>query len=146
MLKEKAYSSSLTQKTFLSTKGWSSRSTSIGGVYFNSVNLFRPFLYKGLKFDLRIYVLITSCDPLTIFLHKDGLVRFATELYQSISGENKSNSFIHLTNYAINKNHVGFRNSEGGKELVEDRSSHKRSIRDFFEELENDFKLNTAAI
>ena len=91
-------------------------------------------------------MLITSCDPLTIFLHRNGLVRFATEPYQSVTSSNKTNSFIHLTNYAINKNNSGFRNSAAHHENKEDRSSHKRSIKDFFKELERDFKINTAAI
>jgi len=37
-----------------------------------------PYLIDGLKFDMRIYVLVMSCDPLKIFVHKEGLVRFAT--------------------------------------------------------------------
>ena len=37
-----------------------------------------PFLIDGLKFDMRVYVLVTSCDPIKIFVHKEGLVRFAT--------------------------------------------------------------------
>lgn len=41
----------------------------------------QPFIIDGFKFDLRIYVLVTSCDPLRIFVYKEGLVRFATTSY-----------------------------------------------------------------
>jgi len=38
----------------------------------------RPFLIDGFKFDLRMYTLITSCDPLRIFVYNDGLVRYVS--------------------------------------------------------------------
>lgn len=39
------------------------------------VYIAKPFLIDGYKFDFRVYTLITSCDPLRIFVYNDGLVR-----------------------------------------------------------------------
>ncbi|XP_078316102.1 uncharacterized protein LOC111130353 isoform X5 [Crassostrea virginica] len=75
----------------------------------------KPFLIDGFKFDLRIYTLVTSCDPLRIFLFKDGLARFATNKYIEPTHNNVDNVFMHLTNYAINKHSEDFiRDDEAG--------------------------------
>ena len=40
-----------------------------------------------------------------LYLYDDGLVRFATEKY-SDGGDDIDNKFIHLTNYAINRDNI----------------------------------------
>ncbi|XP_065672973.1 tubulin polyglutamylase ttll6 isoform X9 [Hydra vulgaris] len=75
----------------------------------------RPFLIDGFKFDLRIYVAVTSCNPLRIFVYKDGLARFATVKYAYPANNNLNNVYMHLTNYAIQKNSLGYcRDNETG--------------------------------
>ena len=65
-----------------------------------------PLLINNLKFDLRIYVLITSMDPWRIYVYHEGLARFASEPYQVQTS--KQNKFAHLTNYSINKKNDKF--------------------------------------
>ena len=36
----------------------------------------------SLQFDIRVYVLLTSVDPLVAYIYDDGLVRIATEPYR----------------------------------------------------------------
>ena len=62
-----------------------------------------PYLIDGLKFDLRMYVLLYGIHPLRIYLFDEGLARFATNNYKSAKEGDIKDLFQHLTNYAINK-------------------------------------------
>lgn len=62
----------------------------------------KPHLIRGFKYDLRVYVVVTSFEPLRIYLFKDGLVRLATVPYTTSKSSLKQR-FIHLTNYSVNK-------------------------------------------
>ncbi|XP_066273904.1 tubulin polyglutamylase TTLL13-like isoform X3 [Branchiostoma lanceolatum] len=72
------------------------------------VYISKPFLIDSFKFDLRIYVLVTSCDPLRVYVFRDGLGRFATKSYTEPSNHNLDQVCMHLTNYAINKHSDDF--------------------------------------
>ncbi|XP_062295863.1 tubulin polyglutamylase TTLL5 [Scomber scombrus] len=61
-----------------------------------------PLLIDEFKFDVRLYVLVTSYDPLIIYVYEEGLARFATVKYDRTS-KNIKNTFMHLTNYSVNK-------------------------------------------
>jgi hypothetical protein len=69
--------------------------------------IYNPHLINGKKYDLRIYLLITGYCPLKIYLFENGLTRFCSEEYD-LNPEKMNNSFIHLTNYSINKNSSNF--------------------------------------
>lgn len=69
-----------------------------------------PLLINGHKFDLRIYVVVTSYEPLRVYVYKEGLARFASETYSTKF--NKHNRYMHLTNYSINKKNVKFIQNE----------------------------------
>ena len=59
-----------------------------------------PLLVNDRKFHVCLYLLITSLQPLRAYLHKEGLVLFATSNY-TINCESLSDLSIHLTNAAV---------------------------------------------
>ncbi|KAG9489186.1 hypothetical protein GDO78_005274 [Eleutherodactylus coqui] len=97
----------------------------------------KPFLIDGYKFDLRIYALVTSCEPLRIFIYKEGLARFATMSYTEPSHSNLDDVCMHLTNYAINKHSENF--------IRDDMTGSKRKLSTLLTWLEKN-KYNTAKL
>jgi tubulin polyglutamylase TTLL5 len=62
----------------------------------------RPLTLNGYKFDLRLYVLVTSFKPLEAFIYKEGFARVSTHQY-SLDPKDFDNKFIHLTNASIQR-------------------------------------------
>lgn len=83
----------------------------------------KPFLIDGYKCDLRIYVLMTACDPLRLFLFHDGLLRLGTEKYLMPTESNIDQLYMHLTNYSINKH------SDNYEKVESPSSGSKRSLK-----------------
>lgn len=96
----------------------------------------KPLLIDNKKFDLRIYVLVTSCDPLRVYLFQDGLVRLCTAEYVAPNVGNIDQRFMHLTNYAVNKHSSDF---EMNQDNQQDGSGSKRSLRWFFKWLKQQY-------
>jgi tubulin polyglutamylase TTLL6/13 len=97
--------------------------------------ILNPLLIDGKKFDLRIYVLVTSCKPLRVYLFKDGLVRICAEAFARPNTANLEERCMHLTNYAVNKfneNFVGDDHLSGEDDTI-GSGGNKRSILWLFE-------------
>ena len=77
-----------------------------------------PLLFNGYKFDLRIYVAITSVNPLRLYIYEEGLTRFATCKYSDAAagGSRKATKFMHLTNFSVNKKNINFVKTNGEDE------------------------------
>jgi len=83
-----------------------------------------PMLIQGLKFDLRIYVLVTSYTPLRAYVYKEGLTRFASSPY-NMDPSCLNDAYRHLTNYSVNKTALNF--VENQEEEL-DNYGHKWSL------------------
>lgn len=74
----------------------------------------RPYLVGGRKFDLRLYVLVTSFSPLVVWLYRSGFGRFSAARYSS-ANKDINNLHMHLTNVAIQKTADDYDKSQGCK-------------------------------
>ncbi|XP_077982125.1 putative tubulin polyglutamylase TTLL9 isoform X4 [Glandiceps talaboti] len=59
-----------------------------------------PYVIGGKKFDIRVYVLVTSYVPLKAWLYRSGFARFSNTRF---SLDSIDDTYVHLTNVAIQK-------------------------------------------
>ncbi|GIL66458.1 hypothetical protein Vafri_19962 [Volvox africanus] len=68
----------------------------------------------GKKFDMRIYVVVTSFKPLKVYMSRLGFGRFCNVKYSGEVGE-LCNEFMHLTNVAIQQHGEDYNEQHGNK-------------------------------
>ncbi|KAK6622692.1 putative tubulin polyglutamylase ttll1 [Polyplax serrata] len=87
-----------------------------------------PLLIGGKKFDLRLYVLVSSFKPLKAYLFKLGFCRFCTLKYDT-SIQELDNMFVHLTNVSIQKHGGEYNSMHGGKLSIQNLRLYLESTR-----------------
>ncbi|KAK9693670.1 Tubulin-tyrosine ligase family [Popillia japonica] len=87
-----------------------------------------PLLIGGKKFDLRLYVLVTSFRPLKAYQFKHGFCRFCTVKYDSSVAE-LDNMYVHLTNVSVQKHGSEYNALHGGKMSVQNLRLYLESTR-----------------
>ncbi|XP_001354608.2 probable tubulin polyglutamylase TTLL1 isoform X2 [Drosophila pseudoobscura] len=98
-----------------------SRNTSVISKYIDN-----PLLIGGKKFDLRLFVLVTTFNPLKAYLYNEGFCRFCTEKYDHTD---INNVFMHLTNVSIQKTNQEYNSIHGGKWPVQNLWLYLDSLR-----------------
>lgn len=95
-----------------------------------------PYLINKYKFDFRMYVVLLQVVPYPLMLfYEDGMARFCTEPYQEPTTKNMKNTYMHLTNYALNKRNPNYHKNEGADD---DNCGSKWGMEAVFEQMEKD--------
>jgi tubulin polyglutamylase TTLL6/13 len=79
-----------------------------------------------MKFDLRLYVLVTGVSPLRAYLSREGLTRLSTKRYDEVADDNMDDLMMHLTNYSVNKTSDKYQQN---RTAIIDCVGHKRSFK-----------------
>ena len=72
-----------------------------------------PLIINKRKFDIRQWVLVTSLNPLTIWMWKEPYLRFGAEDYVM---DDLNNIYSHLTNNSIAKHSIQYKNEKNFQE------------------------------
>ncbi|CAK4749020.1 hypothetical protein LEN26_008737 [Aphanomyces euteiches] len=73
-----------------------------------------PYTIGGKKFDLRLYVLVTSFSPLVFWIYRAGFGRFSNARYSHAKAD-MGNLYMHLTNASVQKTAQDYDKSMGCK-------------------------------
>ena len=93
-----------------------------------------PLLIDGRRFDLRVFVFVTSYNPLRVFIAKDGIVHLCSERYTPpTSNDDIGPLHRHITNTAVNQKIPGY--STGTRE---GNTGNVRGFANFNNRLGND--------
>ena len=95
-----------------------------------------PFLFRGYKFDLRLYVLVTAFSELEAFIYSEGFARFATKPF-SASPECIYDERIHLTNSSIQKEYWDEMDSDHPVRMARDGGGNKVKLSWLWRRLED---------
>ena len=89
-----------------------------------------PFLLNGLKFDIRLYIIITGTNEglMHAFLADEGLVRFCTSEYKKACPSNFQKVYMHLANYSINKYSKDFVDDTTINDILKPNGATKRTL------------------
>ena len=75
----------------------------------------KPFLYQKRKFDLRLFMMLTSINGVTkCYWYKEGYIRTSSN---NFSTKNLDNKYIHLTNDAVQKYSTDYGKFENGNKI-----------------------------
>ena len=101
-----------------------------------------PFLLSNcLKFDIRVYVLITSWDPIRIYMYKDGLVKFCVNKYNK-NPEGITDLRTHVTNPEVNKKGGRYKSAEHPDSVA----GHKWRLEKLWENLAKDDRVGKEGV
>ncbi|XP_055043938.2 probable tubulin polyglutamylase TTLL9 isoform X1 [Misgurnus anguillicaudatus] len=101
-----------------------------------------PYLIAGRKFDLRVYVLVTSYIPLKAWLHRDGFARFSNTRFSLNSIDDQ---YVHLTNVAVQKTAPAYDPEKGCKWQIQQLRLYLTAkhgfdtVQSLFKEIDNIF-------
>uniref|UniRef100_A0A8C2GZX1 Tubulin--tyrosine ligase-like protein 9 n=1 Tax=Cyprinus carpio TaxID=7962 RepID=A0A8C2GZX1_CYPCA len=101
-----------------------------------------PYLIAGRKFDLRVYVLVTSYIPLKAWLYRDGFARFSNTRFSLSSIDDQ---YVHLTNVAVQKTSPDYDPEKGCKWQMQQLRQYLtakhgfETVQTLFKEIDNIF-------